>query len=412
MVPAQDENGFLRLFAKVCYYPALSLVVYLIGRTMFQQLISYRRLKHIPGPFCAAFTNLWILQTILKGYAWIEWGHICEKLGPVIRVGPNELLISDPESIRRILSVRSSYTRSDLFDSTRFNPSQNNLLSQREDRIHNEIRSKMIAGYSGKENDMLEATIDKNVQNMVKLITDKYISTSTDFRPMDLAQKVGYFTIDVISELAFGQAFGNLTQDKDMHGFFQAFDAMMPALTVLSIYPEFCKIMRANWVMKYILPSEKDPAGFGKIIGLAKTVVAERYGPNKKEQRDMLGSFVRHGLTQERAESEVLLQLGAGSDTVATAIRSTFLHIISSPAVYVTLKSEINNAAKNHLVSSPIQDFEAKTMSYLQACIKEGLRMWPPDAGASYRLSPPGGDTICGKFIPGADISNEGDGDP
>lgn len=38
-------------------------------------------------------------------------------------------------------------------------------------------------------------------------------------------------------------------------------------------------------------------------------MVGERFGPNKKEQMDMLGSFIRHGLTHEEAESESLMQM-------------------------------------------------------------------------------------------------------
>jgi hypothetical protein len=42
---------------------------------------------------------------------------------------------------------------------------------------------------------------------------------------------------------------------------------------------------------------------------IAKVASAERFGENKKERRDMLGSFVRHGLTQREIQSEILLQL-------------------------------------------------------------------------------------------------------
>lgn len=41
----------------------------------------------------------------------------------------------------------------------------------------------------------------------------------------------------------------------------------------------------------------------------AKSVAAERFGTDKKVQRDMLGSFVAHGLSQKQAESEILLQM-------------------------------------------------------------------------------------------------------
>lgn len=42
---------------------------------------------------------------------------------------------------------------------------------------------------------------------------------------------------------------------------------------------------------------------------IAKKVVEERFGPDSKNQRDMLGSFIRHGLTQREAQSESLLQM-------------------------------------------------------------------------------------------------------
>jgi len=42
---------------------------------------------------------------------------------------------------------------------------------------------------------------------------------------------------------------------------------------------------------------------------IAKAKAAERFGPNKKVQRDMLGSFVAHGLSQSEAESEILFQM-------------------------------------------------------------------------------------------------------
>jgi hypothetical protein len=42
---------------------------------------------------------------------------------------------------------------------------------------------------------------------------------------------------------------------------------------------------------------------------IAKATAAERFGPDKKVQKDMLGSFVARGLTQEEAEAEIMLQV-------------------------------------------------------------------------------------------------------
>ena len=42
---------------------------------------------------------------------------------------------------------------------------------------------------------------------------------------------------------------------------------------------------------------------------IGKKVVGERFGPDKKVKRDMLGSFLAHGLTQREAQTETLLQM-------------------------------------------------------------------------------------------------------
>ena len=42
---------------------------------------------------------------------------------------------------------------------------------------------------------------------------------------------------------------------------------------------------------------------------MAKEIVGERFGSDKKVQRDMLGSFVAHGLTQDEAENESVVQM-------------------------------------------------------------------------------------------------------
>jgi cytochrome P450 len=92
----------------------------------------------------------------------------------------------------------------------------------------------------------------------------------------------------------------------------------------------------------------------------------------------------------------------AGADSTATAMRSTFLHIITNPSVYHKLNSEITSAVKEGRISTPvIRDAEARALLYLQACIKEGLRIWPPLTGLMTKMAPPEGDHFKGMFIPG-----------
>lgn len=129
--------------------------------------------------------------------------------------------------------------------------------------------------------------------------------------------------------------------------------------------------------------------------------MAERFEPGAVPHPDMLGSFIRHGLSQEEASREALLNVIAGADTTATVIRVAMLHLLSNPPAYHKLQSEIDDAIRDGRASSPVTDPEARQLPYLQAVIKEALRMKAPAAGPLFKAVPPGGDVIDGKLIPG-----------
>jgi cytochrome P450 len=91
----------------------------------------------------------------------------------------------------------------------------------------------------------------------------------------------------------------------------------------------------------------------------------------------------------------------AGADSTATAMRTIFLYIITNPSVYSKLRDEIFAGLEDGRISSPvIRDAEARDLPYLQACIKEGLRIWPPLTGLMTKKAPPEGDHFKGLFIP------------
>lgn len=70
--------------------------------------------------------------------------------------------------------------------------------------------------------------------------------------------------------------------------------------------------------------------------------------------------------------------------------------------IYVRLRAEVDSFLASSRISSPvIRNSQAKEMPYLQACIKEGLRIWPPLTGLSNKVVPPDGDTFNGMFLPG-----------
>ncbi|KAG6018692.1 hypothetical protein E4U40_007931, partial [Claviceps sp. LM458 group G5] len=73
---------------------------------------QYKRLSHIPGPRSAAFSKWWFVKATLSGRTHLDLYQVCEKYGQIARISPNDVVTCDIGLIRRMLSVRSQYTRS------------------------------------------------------------------------------------------------------------------------------------------------------------------------------------------------------------------------------------------------------------------------------------------------------------
>ncbi|MCJ1285594.1 hypothetical protein MMC26_004935 [Xylographa opegraphella] len=97
-----------------------------------------------------------------------------------------------------------------------------------------------------------------------------------------------------------------------------------------------------------------------------------------------------------------MLQLVAGSETTATNLSGTLLHIITNARVLQRLRNEMDAAVSSGKISRPvIQTSEAKQLPYLQACLREGMRANVPLSTGFAKVVPKGGDTLAGKYVPG-----------
>jgi cytochrome P450 len=316
------------------------------------------------------------------------------------------LITTDPELLRRMNAVRSPFTRGPWYAALKLHPERENVVSVRDENTHNDLRNRMAFGYAGKENQHLEQDVDDQLLNLFKLIDSKYITKPDDgvFTTVDLSRVTNFFTLDVISKVAFGQTFGFLENDEDPFGYLKNLEQFLPAIIVFGVYTELTKILKMP-LLKAALPKSTDKRGLGRVMGFARDRVQERFGHKAIVRQDMLGAFIKHGLTQGELESETLTQITAGSDSTASALRLTLHFICTTPPVLERLLAEVKAAMAAGKVSRPIiQDSEARQLPYLQACIKEGLRVYPPVTGLMGKLVPEDGVTIdvdgTEKYVP------------
>ncbi|KAK7735935.1 hypothetical protein SLS53_007313 [Cytospora paraplurivora] len=264
---------------------------------------------------------------------------------------------------------------------------------------HMSIRSKLAAGYTGKDNPGLEAGINSQVQSLVELIRREYLTYET-VKPVDFGRLADFYAHDSKAVLAFGRPLGLLQKNDDVRGIIAIVKMALEYIQIFTDIPPLQRFFLSDTILKLFGPKPTDSWGVGYLMGMAREFVATRFQPDAKDQQDLLGSFLRHGLDRRSAESEVMFPIVAGSDTTANAIKMTVSHIAANPRIASRLRNEIEAAISDGKISSPVTNEEANKLPYLQAVIWEGLRVHPPFGGLIMKEVGAEGDMFDGKFLP------------
>lgn len=260
-----------------------------------------------------------------------------------------------------------------------------------------QIRFRSRSQYVGRDIATLESDIDARIVDLTELLRDKYDGTV-----LDLAEVMRYFTLDVLSTVAFGRPFGFMAANKDLWEYGKTNAQFMPVFQLQANHSWIRRVLASPLMQRLGSPKVTDTTGIGPALAFARGAVAERYGADARPKKDMLGHFVSKGLTQVQCEAEANLQIIAGSDSTTTSLRCTLFLLITNPVAYRRLRSDIDRLDQKGSVShSVIAYSEAQGIPFLNACVLEGLRMYPPLFGLQTKLAPPGGDTVKGIFVPG-----------
>lgn len=88
----------------------------------------------------------------------------------------------------------------------------------------------------------------------------------------------------------------------------------------------------------------------------------------------------------------------AGTETTATLLSGLTYYLLTNPSTMEKLKQEIRHAFDS---DKEICFQKLVQLKYLNACVSEALRMYPPVPTGLPRLTPPEGIAIDGHWVPG-----------
>lgn len=109
----------------------------------------------------------------------------------------------------------------------------------------------------------LESDIDKQVMELIFLIGTQVENN----KAFDFAMFAGYFTLDSLTEIAFGQALGFLTANKDLYKYIQTSTDFFPIMELGTNHPIILNILNSRIMQASAAPKPTDRIGFGAIIG-------------------------------------------------------------------------------------------------------------------------------------------------
>ncbi len=108
---------------------ALTLLGLILLRNVVTRIRRWHRLRHIPGPAICGWTSLWLTWQYKKGTIQYIIVQLSEKYGPLVRIGPNEVVCVNLDQLLRITSAKSRYTKDDWYILGRTNPPMDNAFS-------------------------------------------------------------------------------------------------------------------------------------------------------------------------------------------------------------------------------------------------------------------------------------------
>jgi hypothetical protein len=128
----------------------------------------------------------------------------------------------------------------------------------------------------------------------------------------------------------------------------------------------------------------------------------KRYGRVSK-RKDLLTKMIgdKEGdpdaLTDDQISIEISNLVLAATDTSGLVLMYLFWELGGRPELQKRLRDEVRKVPAVNGVSL---HKDLVNLPFLNACITETLRHWPPTPAGLLRLTPPGGATLSGVYVP------------
>ncbi|KAK9358283.1 cytochrome P450 [Lipomyces starkeyi] len=346
----------------------------LVGFSLF----TGSSLSNIPGPAITAFTDVWILINTYfeRRNRYIHKLH--QKYGPLVRLSPYEVSVSDPGSIKHIYI--NNFDKSKfyfLFD----NYGVTNAFSAIEKKVHAPKRRVMHQLYSK------TAVSAPGVEDCIRERLDRaayyFEQSHKETKAINILQLFRSIAMDVVTAFQFGADHGT--------------DFIRKPLERDLILGKY-QVQTRSWFIGPYLPSLAKyilPKAFVKSLMFTDQWNLDNMQRSGFPSDSAAKKLIDGGFSEMEAASEIADHVVAGHETTAVALTYLCWHLAKHPEIQERLKAEIravSGPSDGQSPSSVLPAFkDLDRLPYLAAVLQETLRLYAPIPASEPRLIPPSG---------------------
>ncbi|KAH0420825.1 cytochrome p450 pisatin [Colletotrichum camelliae] len=367
-------------------------------------------LRSVPGPPLARLTDLWYLHQVRQGSFEKVNIQLHEQYGPIVRYGPNRYSINDAESSKTVYGHATQFRKSDWYSATTPDNRLVNIFAERDIKRHAYSRRFYSSPYSMTSLVHYEPYLDE--------CAALFCQRLDEFSQAGIAADFGHwfqcFAFDAIAMMTYGKRLGFLDQGEDISNVMKNINMTLVyaslvgvfpsvhtyAMSLLGVFDRFFGDGSAMFVPKFtqkIIDAERASPK------LVIDVHGQEDGVATKES--FLTKFLAKHSSDPNFTNDYVLagcaaNMFAGSDTTGLSLSAILYNLLKSPESMTKLRHEIDEFTSRGELSEAPTFKESQQMPYLQAVIKEALRVHPAVGLPLERVVPEGGAMISGSFFP------------
>jgi cytochrome P450 len=349
-------------------------------------------LRHYPGPlFWKAFRLRYVIS-IHKGDFHQRLKEFHDQYGLIVRVAPNELSYADGAAWKDIYGSRPDHLQFERNTTwfQKLDPNDAESIMGPNEEVHSRMRRAFAHAFSEKSLKDQSPLIETHVEGFMKQLKSR-LGTS-----IDLVQWLNYLTFDISGDLSFGESFESVQNGK-AHPWVEIagdFGKGLAVIATVNLYPPLNKALR------YILPQKLIQRQMDhRAMSAAK---AQKRLAMATDRPDFVTPVKKYSdkkasIHPDEWDINMMILIFAGSETTGTSLAAILRELLQNRGVLARLTSEVRdsfNTEKQILIQT------TGNLPYLNAVINEGLRIDPPVVIGVPRVAPPGGATVCGRYVP------------